>query len=305
MTEKLKLPTLLIISDNPSIFHWLKKNLEDRFYLIEASTEDISLQMARSTSLDFIILDSLFEECPPLKLSRKLRQINPAIPIFLITGRLKQSFRDAAIDSGVTDFLNDQLSIEEIEMRAMASQKAAIVRKKTSEMSGQLKVHEQTPAFDFFKKKVLLDDKALRLLADIKKKKDSITLLLVRIDHFDELQTTETRRSAEEIPISVQERLNQTLQPDDLLIPASNGTFIILLPYTTSKEAYEIAEKLRRSVHQKAFDLSNKPLRLTISIVVSPLEASETQYKKMVSLASQTLDAEKTLSNFILSLDQR
>ncbi len=305
MTEKLKFPTLLIISDNPSIFYWFKKNLEDRFYLIEAPNVEIALQTSQFTAFDFIILDSLFEECPPLELSRKLRQLNPAIPIFLITGRLKKSFRDAAIESGVTDFLNDQLSIDEIEMRAKAGQKAATIRKKTSEISGHLKITEQSSAPDFLKNRLLVNDQALRLLAEIRKTNDSITLLLVRADHFDELQISKNVRNPQELLLPLQKRLKETLQPDDLLIPASNGNFIILLPHTSAKEAHEIAEKLRRSIHQKVFDVSNQPLRLTISIVVSPLEANEVQYKKMAALAIEALDEAKTKTNLILSINQK
>jgi len=299
MTERLQLPTLLAISDNPSIFHWIKKNLDEQYNLIEAPTEKIALEMARSTALDFIILDSLFEEIHPLELSRKLRQINPAIPIFLITGRLKKSFCDAAIESGVTDFLNDQLSIEEIEMRAAACKKSAIARKKTSETSSQLKNLEQSYSSDFIKNKVLLNEKALRLLDEMKKKKDSITLLLIRIDRFNEL------KNAEMILPSIQKLLTQVLHLDDLLIPASNGTFVVLLPHTTAKDTHEIAEKMQSSIHQNVFNLPNQPTHLTISIVVSPLEANEMQYKKLVNLANQTLDEEKTMANLILFLDPK
>lgn len=299
MIERLKLPTLLVVSDNTSVFLWMKKNLESRFYLIEAPTEQLALETARSAGLDFIILDSLFEDAAPLELSRKLRQINPTTPIFLITGRLKKSFRTAAIDSGVSDFLNDQLSVEEIEARTIVGQKTATMRKKTSEMSRQINAPKEPPLPDFFKNRLLLNEKALRMLAEMKKKNDSITLLLVRIDHFDKLP------EIEEILILLQERLSRDLRPDDLLIPASQGFFIILLPHTSMKDAHDAAEKLRRSVHQKAMDLPGKSLHLTISIVVSPLEASEAEYKKMVILASQILNEEQSMTNLILSLDKK
>jgi diguanylate cyclase (GGDEF)-like protein len=298
MTEKNKFPTLLLISDNPSIHHWIKKHLENRFFIIDAPTKQIAIEIAQSTALDFIILDSFFEDCDSLELASQLRQINLSIPIFLMTGRLKKSFRDDALDSGVTDFLNDQLTVEELETRFAAGKKTAAMRKKTSEISFQIKSPEQTLAVDFFKNKLLLNQKALLLFDEVKKKKESITLLLVRIDHFDELPTREFLSP-------LQERLNACLQAEDLLLSAPNGIFIILLPHTSIKDAHDIAEQLRKSVQQKPFDIPKHSLNLTISIAVSPLEANESQYKKTVALANQALNEQQNATNSIISIDKR
>lgn len=139
MTEKLKLPTLLLISDNPSIEHWMKKNLEGQFYIIEESTQSSALEAAKSTALDLIILDSQLENCDPLELSHLLRQINTSISILLITGRLKKSYREEALASGVSDFLNDQLEINELRERIETGRKTAAMQKKTADISLQIK----------------------------------------------------------------------------------------------------------------------------------------------------------------------
>ncbi len=139
MAEPLKLPTLLIIADNPAIGHWIKKNFEDRLYILEAETQSFALETAKMTRLDFIVLDSHFEESNALELSQKLRQINPTTPIFLITSRLKKQFRKNALAAGITDFLSDQLAVEELQTRMAIGQQAAKARKKISEISSRIK----------------------------------------------------------------------------------------------------------------------------------------------------------------------
>jgi len=168
MTKKLKLPTLLIISDNPSIGQWFKKNLSGRFYFIEAPDRRTALETVRTVSIDYIVLDSLLEEIDPLELSSELRQMSFAVPIFLITGRLKKSFRSAANRAGVTDFLNDQLSVEEIEARTAVVCKSAATRNKTADLSRQIKPAAETSESDFLKNRVLSD----KPIAGFKKKKD-------------------------------------------------------------------------------------------------------------------------------------
>ncbi len=123
MPPKSQLPTLLLIADNPAVAHWIRKNLEGRFLLIQAATAENALQTIRLTALDFIILDSNFEESNALSLSHKARQINTVIPIILLTGRLKKTFQEEALKAGVTDFLNDQLDLDELETRLATDRK--------------------------------------------------------------------------------------------------------------------------------------------------------------------------------------
>jgi two-component system, cell cycle response regulator len=304
MTEKLKLPTLLVISDNPSIWQWVKRELEGQFFIIRASRQFSATETARTTELDFIILDANFEECDPLELARELRQINTITPILLITGRLKKSFRDAALDAGVTDFLNESLSIEELETRIATGKRAASARKKTSEISTRLKGTKQELSQDFFKNKVLLNKKAIDLLANVKKQKDSIMLLLLRIDHFQDLQSQVGLIDAEELLPLLSERITRHLRPEDLLIPSSQGFFILLLPHTAPDEASAIAEELRREVQKEPFQLPSKKLEITISIALSSFQAEEEQYKRIVAQASKALQAAKAMTNLIISLDK-
>jgi diguanylate cyclase (GGDEF)-like protein len=304
MSEKLKLPTLLVIADNPSIRHWIRRHLEDQFYVVEAPNRWTAIDSAQSTGLDFIILDSHFEECDPLELSRYLRSINPAIPILLITGRLKKSFRDEARASGITDFLNDQLAIEELEMRISAGQKTANARKKTSALSSRIKPIQRPLTDEFFKNKILLNEKALRLLSDMKKEKETISLLLLRMDHFHQLQASEGPIAIDEILAMLYDRISRRIRPGDLLIPSSNGFFILLLPHTAIAEAGKIAEQLRRTVQREAFDLDKKEIHLTVSIAVSPLNADEGQYKRIVAQASQALAQSQATTNLIISINK-
>ncbi|MBF8263602.1 MAG: two component transcriptional regulator [Parachlamydiales bacterium] len=151
MSEKLNRPTLLVISDNPSIRHWIKRNLENQFYIIESADRSSAIEAVQTIGLDFIILDSHLEECDPLNLSSDLRRINMTTPILLITGRLKKSFRKEAMNAGITDFLGDQLAIEELNMRIAAAQKTAQSRTKTSDLSSNIKRIARPPAEDHLK----------------------------------------------------------------------------------------------------------------------------------------------------------
>lgn len=138
--EPFLLPTLLIITDNPSVRFWVKKHMDEDFFVIDAHEKFAAIEAVKNTPLDFILLDSAFEECDALELCKELRQHMPNIltPIFLITGRLKKNYLEHALDVGVTDFINDQLDIDELEMRIAISRNAASLRKKTASIAASI-----------------------------------------------------------------------------------------------------------------------------------------------------------------------
>lgn len=304
-SEQLKLPTLLLIADNPSIVHWIKQNLEQKFYIVEAVSLSEALELARFAQLDFIIVDSHFEECDALKLTNQLRQINTTTPIFLITGRLKKSYRADAIASGVTDFLNDQLAIEELEMRFASGRKEAKARKKTSSLSTQIAPQKSSSQDDSLKTKIFLEKKTGLLLASARQSKEPLSFLLLRPDQFGKLQKEEGALETELLLSLLEKRLSQHLEKNDLLIASSNGFFIVLLPATSLSQAQQTAEKLRRFVQRPPFEFHQKTISLTISIMIGELNGSEKQYQQAIHQGMQSLNSAQNISNVIITLNEK
>src|SRR3990167_4819968 len=190
MSKHLKLPTLLVISKNPSLRFWVKKHLNERFFILEATKNGNVLATIQHTPLDLVILDGTWEESDPLALCREMQ---PALhsdltPILLVTGRLNKAYREEALEAGVTDFLSDQLDLEELEKRMAAAEKAAETREKTTGISAAIPTGKKAPVTSSFKNKLILPDQALQFIAEAKKKKCLMSLLLLRIDEFEALE---------------------------------------------------------------------------------------------------------------------
>lgn len=135
MAKRLFLPTLLLVTNNPSIRHWIKKHLDDQFFILEAKEAPQVMEAIRTSPLDLILLDTELEGV--LDLCKEMRKAlyRTLTPILLITGRLKKSFREKALEAGVTDFLSNQLDLEELQMRIAAAKRAQELREKTSGLS--------------------------------------------------------------------------------------------------------------------------------------------------------------------------
>jgi len=302
--DKLKLPTLLIVSENPSVRFWIKKQLNDQFFIIDAPDFKIAIETAKNSHLDFVIIDSDFENYNPLNLSLEIRKnLDAFTPILLITGRLKKSFLEAALDAGVTDFLNNQLDPEELQLRIATGRKAQSLREKTKDAFSSLEPPKNELSSDYLKNKFLLHDQALRLIANAKIKNIPLVALFIRIDRFDELQTKSGYLVASEILIPLSHLLLKNLKESDLLIPSSEGRFIILLQNVTIAQAKSLAENLRSKVKKAAFLTKNGPIYLSISMTLSSLEATEGDFNRIVNISVNALKEAHTAVNLIIPID--
>jgi PleD family two-component response regulator len=284
MSRQIKPPTILVVADNPTIRFWVKKHLDDDFFILHAESRQEAIS-ALNASLDFIIVDGAITAFDPLELCKDLSIMTQKtlVPILLITGRLKKSFRDRATACGVSDFLSDQLDIEELRMRIATGKKTASARQRTEDLALKIKVPKM--AATSLKDKFLLTDPALRLLANAKNEGTPIALLLLRVDN---------NTAVENLP----DFINGFLRKNDLLLPAPDGGFAILLSNMTPDKGRQVAENLRKVIEKHSFD--NK--HITVSIAVSSLEASEKGFNKMIESAVKSLKTQ-TDTNLIISID--
>lgn len=296
MAKSLRLPTLLVVTDNPSIRFWVKKHLDDHFFVLSAEKKQEALN-AVQTRLDFIIVDSAFENCDPLELVRALSQATQKnlVPILLITGRLKKSYRNQAVAAGVTHFLSDQLDLEELTSCIETGLKAANARQKTEDLSLSVKLPKFT-SNSSLKSKFFLNEAALKLMANAKEKKTSICLLLLQIDRWNELP------DFEETVLRVFEFIHSFLRESDVLVQQPEGKFAILLPNTSTEVGQKAAIKLRDHVQKHPFVIGDKTQKITVSIAISSMESSESSFHQMISSAAKALKTHPQ-TNFILPLD--
>ena len=269
----LKLPTLLVVTENPSVRVWVKKHLDQDFFIIDASRKKGAIEAAQTAALDFVIVDSELESFDALELCAALKQILRTLtPILLITGRLKRSYLDAALEAGVTDFLNQQLDPEELHVRVDTIRKSHALREKTQGISTSLPRANEDVSGAHLKDRVRLHDQALKMMKEAKNKGVLITLLIIGIERFDALRNQVGSSAIEEISSLCIERIKGSLSKEDLLIPSGEGKFIALLQNTSPEKARPLAEKLQKEAFKTPIETKQGSILLTLSIAISPLK---------------------------------
>ncbi len=131
-------PTVLLVEDDPEL-RWLIANaLSERFDVATAEDGREGLARARSEVPDVLLTDWMLPGINGLELVRSLRREGRACKTVLITARMEESERVAALQSGIDDFLTKPFSFAELSARLSNLARAAIAERALRALNTQL-----------------------------------------------------------------------------------------------------------------------------------------------------------------------
>jgi two-component system response regulator MprA len=114
-------PRILVVDDDPNVLRVMKRGLVYAGYGVdEADTGETALSTARERSPDLVILDVMLPGVDGLEVCRRLRTVNPQLPILLLTARDRVTDRVSGLDAGADDYLVKPFAFDELLARVRA-----------------------------------------------------------------------------------------------------------------------------------------------------------------------------------------
>ncbi|MBB4933258.1 diguanylate cyclase (GGDEF)-like protein [Lipingzhangella halophila] len=101
----------------------------------------------------------------------------------------------------------------------------------------------------------------------------SVTLLLIDIDHFKQVNDTHGHMFGDHVLLGVARTLTHHLRPSDLLGRFGGEEFVVLLPGADMAEGCRVAERLRSRVERTELVAGGKSVTITVSIGVALFQA--------------------------------
>jgi diguanylate cyclase (GGDEF)-like protein len=102
-----------------------------------------------------------------------------------------------------------------------------------------------------------------------------LSLIILDIDHFKQVNDTYGHQSGNEILIELANRVSKLVGARGTVARYGGEEFVVLLPDTSKEEAYQMAEHIRQSVAnwpftlQQTLDQKQQQVRITASIGVA------------------------------------
>lgn len=288
---------VLVVSEDATKLATLKKILKASFLLIERADVKEALELLKHTRVDLIILDAKIKHGHNIETAEKLRAaVFKDTPILLITSNIKKSFAQIALNTGITDFINEPLDKDEIEQRIAVAFKNQDRPKKISQIAQRStpKMRSSLPLTN----REFLSDQAIKEIAKARKDSTIISLLMIELDDFKKIPASKSNRAEQHLEKVLQENLRK----NDIFIPQGPGKFILMLPRTSSRAAEIIAETIRTEVLRTSFSI---PLSVSIGLISLdksvPGSADEIFNRLLEGVKRATTEAKKTGNKIVSS----
>ncbi len=129
---------ILIVEDDPSIRKLVKVNLMKRGYTVtEAEDSHRAIALFQEVSVDLVLLDLILPGLSGVDVCKWIRSRSD-IPIIILSARLEEDLKVAALDAGADDYVTKPFGQEELLARVRAFLRRSYVSAKTNDARIQI-----------------------------------------------------------------------------------------------------------------------------------------------------------------------
>lgn len=150
---------ILIVEDDSNVRKLVRVNLAKRGYTVsEAEDSHQALALFQSVPMDLVLLDLVLPGLSGVDICAWIRA-RSEVPIIILSARLEEDLKVAALDAGADDYVTKPFSSEELLARVRAFLRRSYVTAKSDEN----KIHIGELTIDLEARRVLINENDLHL----------------------------------------------------------------------------------------------------------------------------------------------
>ena len=270
-----KRPSILIVDDTETNVDILVELLSDSYEIVVALDGRSALEILEEQEVDLILLDIMMPIIDGYEVCRRVKQNEKTnnIPIIFITAKMDEESIEKAYEAGGMDYVTKPFKPKELFARIKTQlQLRALIQELESSKNALKHLSETDPMTDLCNRRYFNHtSKSIMELA--KRDKTVLTVVMLDIDKFKEVNDTYGHNVGDEIIISLADILFEMTRKSDLACRFGGEEFILLLPETSLEGAMVIAEKIRKKVESFSLRLEDeREVNITISLGVSQVD---------------------------------
>ena len=282
MTNK---STVLIVDDEPANIQVLANCLKDQ-YLVKVSTsgEQCLALAADDQKPDLILLDIEMPEMDGYEICRQLKN-NPGtagIPVIFVTGKGDENAEELGLLLGAVDYITKPIRPAIVAARVSTH----VELKQQRDQLEKLAMKDQLT--DVYNRHYLLEV-ANHKVARAMRHKHPLSLLMIDVDHFKNVNDSYGHPKGDEILKAVSQLLIEQTRKEDVVARFGGEEFVILMDHCGQPEVGEKAENLRQLVES----LNPGGINVTVSIGLAELNPGEESFSGLLKRADTAVYAAK------------
>ena len=279
--------SVLIVDDENSNIMSLTDILSPLYKIYAAKSGLLGLKAAEKYQPDLILLDIIMPEVDgffvisALKNSEKTQNI----PVIFVTGLNNAYDEEKGLELGAADYIPKPFSPAIVKLR-VRNQLNMLEHLRTIERLSMTDQLTGLPNRRAFNNRLSSDwGRTLR-------EKGSISVLAVDIDRFKKYNDSFGHQQGDVALQAISALFSQSLKrPGDFVSRWGGEEFIILLPNTDARGAFDVAEQVRASIQEMVISaIEKKAQKITVSIGVNTISpVQEDDVEDFISKADKAL----------------
>jgi len=318
-TEKVPC-SLLLVDDEPAILPSLAALLAPEFHVFTASSADAAQVILEKHRIDLILTDQRMPRRSGIELLEWVKLHSPWTVRLLMTGYGELDDAVEAINRGqVYYFLLKPWRTEELlQILRNAAEKVGLERKhdqllkeledrvaqRTRELEEANQLLQQRtrelerlvlldPLTGLFNRRAM-DGLALAELKRHARYHNPLSLGIVDVDHFKNINTTYNLTGGDEALKGLARILTSTLREVDSVGRVGGEEFLIIARETDEVGAHSLAERIRTTVEATPIEFQGESIQMTVSLGFAVAESTSTaDYSAVYDTAARALTAAK------------
>ena len=122
---------------------------------------------------------------------------------------------------------------------------------------------------------------AENMLAQSKKYQQSFAIIIFDIDHFKKINDTYGHTGGDIALKGISDIANEYVRSNDILGRIGGEEFLVILPNTSSKQAYDIAERIRQGIEKADITLGDEIVNISASFGISQLTQNQPNFNQI------------------------
>lgn len=190
------------------------------------------------------------------------------------------------LDLGADDVVAQGTTDDEIALRAKALIRRKLLHDRLRDMvrSG-LHAAITDPLTGLYNRRYV-EPHLARLAEQSRQSGTELAVMMLDIDHFKSINDTYGHAAGDKVLVQLADRLRENLRAIDMVARIGGEEFLVAMPRTTTAQARGAANRLRRLVNCRPFDLGpgHPSLRVTVSVGVAVSGQSGLEQNQLVAM---------------------
>jgi len=274
---------ILVIEDSEPVRKEIIQTLKDyslASYYHEAGDGIDALRILLEIKMDIIICDVVMPRLDGFRLLSMVRAREDLrhIPVIFLTARDDRGSKLRGLEQGASDYITKPFDAAEMVARVRIHLQIKRLQEELRQANEQLKLVSHTDHLTGLFNRRYLMDILDRELSRVKRNGGVLSLMILDIDHFKEINDRYGHQGGDIILAEVSSLFRQELRVYDTAARYGGDEFVAVIPNASLPEATAVAERVRRAIERTRFSDTLEGVLLTVSIGISvyPFPGMET-----------------------------